>query len=99
MIKLINDKTDHFELISIANLYQNLAPEDLKSLPLPKQNSRLLILSWLPFIQQINFKNWEYGDSDDSYCMITFNTSSDPLTIYKSDIEWILENITEEFYS
>lgn len=98
MIKIVNDKTDHFSLISIADLYYKLSPEDLKELPLPKQNSILLILSWLPYIKQINFKNWEYGDSDDSYCMITFCTSSDPLTLYNSNIEWILENITEEFY-
>ena len=99
MIKLVNDNSDHTELISVADLYEKLAPEDLKSLPLPNQNGRLLILSWLPYIQQINFKNYEYGDSDDSYCMITFWTSSDPLTIYNSDTEWILENITEDFYS
>lgn len=98
MIKLVNDKSDHFELISIAELYRKLSPEDIRDINLPKSNGLLLILSWLPYIKQINFKNYEYGDTDDKYCMITFNTSSDPLTFYNSDIEWILENITEEFY-
>lgn len=99
MIKIVNDKTDHTELISVADLYEKLAPEDLRDIKLPQLNGLLIILSWLPYIQQINFKNYEYGDTDDKYCMITFWTSSDPLTIYNSDTEWILENITEEFYS
>ena len=98
MIKLINDKTDHFALVSISDLYYKLSPENLNDLSLPKQNAVLLILSWLPSIKQINFKNYEYGDSSEEYCMITFCNSFDPLTLYNSHIEWILENITEEFY-